>query len=134
MWVRGLDAGVGADLSGWTIILFDPPFGLERRAGLFFGRVPADVFLCFMSSVHRGAPRFPREQRASSGGDISVPHQAFTDQKRGNPDALQARKICRGIESALGYNEAATRDFRRQLLAHGKRRFKRAQIAIVDAN
>src|SRR5262245_24510346 len=122
VWVSGLAAWGGSG-------------GLSARAGTVFLARPAAAFFCRAIALLRcRTVGTAREQCLRCGRNIRLAHQAFADQECRNPGALEARKIGRGIESALGYHNPVRGNFRRQLFADCKRRAERPQIAIVDAD
>ena len=105
--------------------------GLLRNDGFAASR-------CTFSPLHRllrgSALSAARKQGLGRSRDIRLAHQAFANEKGGDPNALKPRKIGRCIETAFGYHDTVPWNAWRQHLADGKRCLERPQIAIVDTD
>jgi len=66
--------------------------------------------------------------------DVGLPHQAFADQKRRDPDTRKPCEIGRLKDAAFADHQAIGRDQRRQRLAGRKRGLEGAKIAVIDAD
>src|SRR5579862_2344090 len=100
---------------------------------------PLSIWLSFFAprataSPGRSERGFAGEQGACRGRDIVLAHQAFADQEGRDPGLAEPRQIVRREDAALADDDAVGRHAPRQLLAGRKRRRKRFQVAIVDAD
>src|SRR5574337_374973 len=76
----------------------------------------------------------PGQQRPGGDGDVPLAHQRFADEKR--LDARSGKPLAIGVigDAALRDDDLAGRDMRLQPFTNVERDFKRAKIAIVDAD